>query len=114
MFRIKVYIVQRATRDGILTGEVIAAKLTFTEAQSLAKAHAPAKVTMLFADKTPFANGVGQNGHHDVCKPSPDAPRPVCFADLDAKYPSSRLRQKENTDGSNGHDDFGRDSIRLR
>ena len=114
MFKTKVYIVQRANSDGVLTGEVIAAKLTFIEAQTIAKAHAPAKVTMLFADKSPLANGVGQNGHHDVCKPEANTPRPMRFADLDAKYPSSRLRQKADDNGLDGYDDFGRDQIRFR
>lgn len=45
MFHVKIYIVQKAD------GEVIAAKLTRATAQAVAKRHAPAKVTMVVADK---------------------------------------------------------------
>lgn len=86
-FTAKVYIVQRADNDGNLFGEVVAAKLTFGEAQRIAasKGVAPAKVTMLIADKTTEPNGVGQIGHHDVCKPKALVPKPFRFEDLDAK-----------------------------
>ena len=57
----KVYIVQRADKDGRL-GEVIAAKLTHTEAHRIAKNYAPAKVTLFFADKTDLPNAPGYPG----------------------------------------------------
>ena len=45
MFEVKVYIVQSPT------GELLGAKLTREAAQSIARYHAPARVTMLVADK---------------------------------------------------------------
>lgn len=45
MFHVKIYIVQKP--DGAL----LAAKLTRATAQAVAKRHAPAKVTMVVADK---------------------------------------------------------------
>lgn len=45
MFHVKIYIVQKP--DGAL----LAAKLTRAAAQAVAKRHAPAKVTMMVADK---------------------------------------------------------------
>lgn len=56
-FRVKVYIVQKADRKGHLHGEVLAAKLTFQAAHEVARNNAPAKVTCIIADKTPFLNG---------------------------------------------------------
>src|SRR5690606_34731845 len=53
-FTVKVYIVQKADRKGHLHGEVLAAKLTRQAAHEIAKANAPAKVTCITADKTPF------------------------------------------------------------
>lgn len=49
-FRAKVYIVQKADRDGRL-GEIVAVKLTFEAAHRIAKAQAPAKVVFGVADK---------------------------------------------------------------
>lgn len=49
-FKVKVYIVQKAS------GEVIAAKLTFIDAHQIAKAHAPARVLFAVADKTQALN----------------------------------------------------------
>lgn len=45
MFHVKIYIVQKP--DGAL----LAAKLTRATAQAVARRHAPAKVTMVLADK---------------------------------------------------------------
>ncbi len=45
MFHVKIYVVQKPD------GEVLAAKLTRATAQAVAKQHAPAKVTMVVADK---------------------------------------------------------------
>jgi hypothetical protein len=54
---VKVYLVLKATPAGEMTGEIVAAKLTRGAAQSIAKAHAPCKVELLWADKSPDLNG---------------------------------------------------------
>lgn len=51
----KVYIVQKYDREGN-PGEIIAAKLTFAAAHSVAKDNAPAKVVFALADKSPHRN----------------------------------------------------------
>lgn len=56
-FTVKTYVVQKADRDGNLIGPVLAVKLTFADAHRIAKDFAPAKVTFVLADKTPFPNG---------------------------------------------------------
>ena len=56
-FVVRVYVVQKADRHGRLVGEVLAVKLTRQAAHEIAKANAPAKVTCIIADKTPFLNG---------------------------------------------------------
>jgi hypothetical protein len=53
----KVYVVQRATRDGDLYGPPVAVKLTFEAAHALAKKYAPARVTYVLADKSGVPNG---------------------------------------------------------
>lgn len=45
MYEVKVFIVQRAN------GELVGAKLTRGAAQSIARYHAPAKITVVMADK---------------------------------------------------------------
>jgi hypothetical protein len=52
----KVYVVQKADRDGTL-GRVLAAKLTFQAAHAIAKRFAPARVHVVDADKTEDING---------------------------------------------------------
>jgi hypothetical protein len=77
-FQTKVYIVQRADKDGRLLRETpIAAKLTFGDAMKIAVMHgvAPAKITMIIADKSWEPNGEGQIGHHSNCKPREDDSR---------------------------------------
>lgn len=54
----KVYVVQSFARDGT-PREVIAVKLRFGDAHTIAKAHAPAKVLVFDADKGPAVNGPG-------------------------------------------------------
>jgi hypothetical protein len=56
-FVARVYVVQKADREGNLYGDVLAVKLTFEAAQALAVRYAPAKVTMVLADKTHLING---------------------------------------------------------
>lgn len=56
-FTVKTYVVQKADRDGNLYGPVIAVKLTFADAHQIAKQFAPARVSMVLADKTPIPNG---------------------------------------------------------
>lgn len=56
-YKVKVYVVQKADRQGRLQGEVLAVKLTHTAAHAIAKAHAPAKVTCVLADKSEYLNG---------------------------------------------------------
>jgi hypothetical protein len=46
MYEVKVFIVQKAN------GELLGAKLTRGAAQSVARYHAPAKITVVMADKT--------------------------------------------------------------
>jgi len=46
MYAVKVFIVQKAN------GELVGAKLTRGAAQSVARHHAPAKITVVTADKT--------------------------------------------------------------
>lgn len=70
-FSVKVYVVQRADRNGDLRAEPpIAVKLTFAEARKVAMLNgvAPAKITLLVADKTDKPNGEGQIGHYSVCE----------------------------------------------
>ncbi len=45
MYEVKVFIVQKAN------GELVGAKLTRGAAQSIARYHAPAKITVVIADK---------------------------------------------------------------
>jgi hypothetical protein len=45
MFEVKVYVIQKAN------GELVGAKLTRAAAQSIARYHAPARVTPVIADK---------------------------------------------------------------
>jgi hypothetical protein len=52
----KVYVVQQADADDKPIGPVLAVKLTFGDAHGIAKAYAPARVTCIVADKTPFPN----------------------------------------------------------
>jgi hypothetical protein len=66
-FKVKVYIVQKADRKGHLYGDILAAKLTFQAAHEIAKAHAPAKVTCILADKTPYLNGPEHVSNHPQC-----------------------------------------------
>lgn len=78
----KTYIVQRADANGNLRAETpIAVKLTFEAAQKIARMPgiAPAKVTLLIADKSDKPNGEGQYGHYSVCKPEPFDSRRVGF-----------------------------------
>jgi hypothetical protein len=63
--RVKVYLVQKADDAGRLTGEILAAKLTRDLAQSIAKEHAPCRVELVVADKSPFINGPGSRGGSD-------------------------------------------------
>ena len=62
---VKVYVVQLYDRQGN-PGEVIAAKLTFSTAHTIAKANAPARVLYAEADKTETLN---VSDHHQglVC-----------------------------------------------
>ena len=66
-FTVKVYVVQKADRDGRLYGDVLAVKLTRQAAHEIAKAHAPAKVTCVIADKTPYLNGPEHLSNHPIC-----------------------------------------------
>jgi hypothetical protein len=63
--RTKVYVVLEADLEGHLTGKILAAKLTRVLAQSIAKQHAPCKVELLVADKSPHLNGPGSRGGSD-------------------------------------------------
>jgi len=69
-YRVKLYVVQRAGPDGSLLPEIpIAIKLTFADAALIArqKGVAPAKVTLMFADKTTLANGGSPLRRQDDC-----------------------------------------------
>lgn len=55
-FTCKVYVVLQCDRLGSIEG-VLAVKLNFADAQSLAKSYAPCKVVTVIADKTPMLNG---------------------------------------------------------
>lgn len=52
---VKVYVVQKADKEGKL-GELLAVKLTWTEAHTIARRNAPAGVTPVIADKTEELN----------------------------------------------------------
>lgn len=54
-YQTKVYVVQKADRDGVL-GAVLAVKLTHKAAHTVAKAFAPAKVHFALADKSDQPN----------------------------------------------------------
>lgn len=54
-YQTKVYVVQKATRDGVL-GEVIAVKLAYGPAHAIAKRFAPATVHFVVADKSESPN----------------------------------------------------------
>jgi hypothetical protein len=54
-YETKVYVVQKADRDGNL-GEVLAVKLSHGSAHQIAKDHAPAKVHFVIADKSETLN----------------------------------------------------------
>ncbi|MCA1775269.1 MAG: hypothetical protein LC676_06570 [Loktanella sp.] len=64
----KVYVVQKADRQGNLHGPVLAVKLTHADAHAVARAFAPARVTCVMADKTPDPNGPDSIPHHPPCK----------------------------------------------
>lgn len=64
-FAVKVYVVQQADRKGQLIGEVLAVKLTHGAAHQIAKQHAPAKVTCVFADKSSLLNGPEHASTHE-------------------------------------------------
>ena len=66
-FAVKVYVVQKADRQGRLHGDVLAVKLTHTAAHQIAKDHAPAKVTCVLADKTEVLNGPEHVSAHPSC-----------------------------------------------
>lgn len=66
-YTVKVYVVQKADRDGRLIGDVLAVKLTHGAAHQIAKANAPAKVTCVLADKTEFLNGPEHATIHPIC-----------------------------------------------
>ena len=66
-FTVKVYVVQKADRHGNLIGPVLAAKLTLKDAHAIAKEYAPAKVTLIIADKTPLPNGPEHAAHQPIC-----------------------------------------------
>ena len=55
-YTVTVYVVEKADRSGNLVGGVLAAKLTYQAAHKIAKAHAPARVTCIIADKTDQPN----------------------------------------------------------
>ncbi|WP_266032597.1 hypothetical protein [Brucella intermedia] len=55
-YTVKVYIVQKADKNGNLNGPVLAAKLTYADAHEIAKKFAPAKVTCFIADKNAAPN----------------------------------------------------------
>ena len=63
-FAVKVYVVQKADRQGRLHGDVLAVKLTHAAAHRIARDNAPAKVTCVLADKTGFPNGPEQVSPH--------------------------------------------------
>lgn len=66
-YTVKVYVVQKADRTGRLYGDVLAVKLTYRDAREVARANAPAKVTCVLADKTPYLNGPEHVTHHPRC-----------------------------------------------
>jgi hypothetical protein len=66
-FQIKVYVVQKADRNGRLVGDVLAVKLTRSAAHQVARDNAPAKVTCVMADKTAFLNGPEHVSNHPIC-----------------------------------------------
>jgi hypothetical protein len=66
-FAVKVYVVQKADRQGRLHGDVLAVKLTHAAAHTVAKQNAPAKVTCVLADKTEFLNGPEHVSIHPQC-----------------------------------------------
>ena len=61
----KTYVVQKADHNGVL-GAVLAVKLTRAVAHQIAKAHAPAAVHFVLADKSPVLN-VDQNSTQSDC-----------------------------------------------
>lgn len=65
-FQVKVYIVQKYDREGV-PGELIAVKLTHTEAHAIAKRAAPAKVHFGIADKTHLVNLMDPETYRRVC-----------------------------------------------
>lgn len=63
-YDVKTYIVQKAAPDGTL-GRLLAVKLTFAAAHTIAKRFAPAKVHVVTADKTDDPNvAFGLDMHH--------------------------------------------------
>ena len=66
-YAVKVYVVQKADREGRLHGDVLAVKLTHAAAHKIAKEHAPAKVSCVMADKSPFLNGPEHTAIHQLC-----------------------------------------------
>lgn len=60
-FKAKVYVVQWAS------GALLAVKLTHELAHGIAKAHAPAKVTCVIADKEPGLNVPDQDRCQQTC-----------------------------------------------
>lgn len=65
-FNVKVYIVQKADRDGTL-GDIVAAKLTYDAAHKIALKNAPAKVHCVIADKSTYANAPGYDEYQRAC-----------------------------------------------
>ncbi|MCA0246365.1 MAG: hypothetical protein LCH93_07080 [Proteobacteria bacterium] len=59
MYEVKVFIVQKAN------GELVGAKLTRGAAQSVARYHAPAKITVVMADKTSLGGCLGLDARAD-------------------------------------------------
>lgn len=61
----KVYVVQKTDRQGS-PQEVLAVKLTHTAAHLIAKAHAPARVICVMADKGIELNCMGAAQNHRI------------------------------------------------
>lgn len=65
-YQCKVYVVQKYDQDG-QTGPVVAVKLTHEDAHAIAKECAPAKVTVVMADKGKTANALDQETYRHLC-----------------------------------------------
>lgn len=66
-YSVKTYVVEKADRNGEVTGPVLAVKLTHGAAHDVAREHAPCKVTCVLADKTSEPNYSAQPLYRKTC-----------------------------------------------